>query len=234
VSSESELPPKSLATLNKLEGLKRLLRAALGTHCINDEGCHNWDGAKDYLRSYCCTIFDSLKEAYSTQISVWNFEEQIAEEAIRVTLKCWDNFNFVYPKSDAWRPTLRDTIVQHLGRPIRPPLQRVLEAPASAPAPSAPLIMHATAQTKETPLQESPSSLPEVERRANLLADYKKNVGNPSNRKIYEAPNSGIHKPEFYRWVRGTLPQNSRTTKQFEAFLKSRRKPQPKDPTREI
>jgi hypothetical protein len=78
------------------------------------------------------------------------------------------------------------------------------------------------------------SDLSEAERRENLLDEYKKATGNPSNKKIYEAHNSGIHKPEFYRWKNGVLPAHSRTTHKFEAFLKARRKPIPRKPTTEL
>ncbi len=70
-----------------------------------------------------------------------------------------------------------------------------------------------------------------VERRAKLLADYKAATGNPSSKKIYEAENSGINKPEFYEWKNGRLPDRSRTTKQFEAFLTAKRRLIPKKPT---
>jgi len=71
----------------------------------------------------------------------------------------------------------------------------------------------------------------EAARRAILLSEYKAATGNPSNKSIYEASNSGIYKPEFYQWVNGELPDKSRVTKRFEAFLKARRKPIPRKPT---
>ena len=45
----------------------------------------------------------------------------------------------------------------------------------------------------------------EIARRGQLLAEYKSAAGDPSNRRIYESRNSGIHKPEFYSWRNGEL-----------------------------
>jgi hypothetical protein len=67
--------------------------------------------------------------------------------------------------------------------------------------------------------------------RGKLLEDYKSATGNPSSKKIYEAGNSGINKPEFYEWKNGQLPDRSRTTQQFEAFLKAKRRLIPKKST---
>jgi hypothetical protein len=93
------------------------LRAELGT-CISNYGCHDQDQARDFLRSYACSIYDSLKEAYSQKITVWDWEEEIAQEAIRITLACWNNFN-VSPPNSYWEPVLHRAIAQHVGRPLR-------------------------------------------------------------------------------------------------------------------
>jgi hypothetical protein len=70
-----------------------------------------------------------------------------------------------------------------------------------------------------------------VERRRKMLEDYKAATGNPSERRIYTALNSGIYKPEFYTWKDGRLSQNSKTTKQFEVFLKAKKLPVRRNPT---
>lgn len=67
--------------------------------------------------------------------------------------------------------------------------------------------------------------------RAALLAAYKKEAGNPSNRRIYTARNSGIHKPEFYAWIKGTLRPDSSTCQAFERFLREQKPPTPKKPS---
>jgi hypothetical protein len=70
----------------------------------------------------------------------------------------------------------------------------------------------------------------EVVRREHLLAEYKKGTGNPSNKRIYEAKNSGIHKPQFYEWLRGELSPDSETTINFERFLAEKKAPVPRTP----
>ena len=69
----------------------------------------------------------------------------------------------------------------------------------------------------------------EIDRRTQLLTEYKAATGNPSNRSIYEARNSGIHKPEFYAWLRGELAFESATTRSFERFLRDKKPPIPKN-----
>ena len=74
------------------------------------------------------------------------------------------------------------------------------------------------------------TQLGEVARRERLLADYKQGAGNPSNKRIYEARNSSIHKPQFYEWLRGDLPATSETTINFERFLREKKSPIPRTP----
>jgi hypothetical protein len=71
-----------------------------------------------------------------------------------------------------------------------------------------------------------------AESRRTLLDEYKsaKGVGNPSNKRIYEARNSGIHKPQFYEWLNGQLSPDSTTTLNFERFLRDKKPPIPKKP----
>lgn len=64
-----------------------------------------------------------------------------------------------------------------------------------------------------------------IARREKLLADYKVATGDPSNKMIYEAENCPIYKQQFYEWRRGELPDKSRTTRNFEIFLKAKRRP---------
>lgn len=73
----------------------------------------------------------------------------------------------------------------------------------------------------------------EVERREKLLADYKAATNHPSNKKIYEARNSGLHKPQFYEWCKGTLPSGSATAINFETFLRARKPPVSRRPKKD-
>jgi len=76
---------------------------------------------------------------------------------------------------------------------------------------------------------ESPELQKEIARRERLLTDYKAATG-AKNYHLYNAQNSGIHKPEFYQWVRGKLPAKSKTAKRFEAFLIAKKRPVRKNP----
>lgn len=79
------------------------------------------------------------------------------------------------------------------------------------------------------PIPTGPASLPsEVERRKQLLTEYKATTRVDSNRKIYTARNSGVHKPEFYQWLKGTLPSDSAPATNFERFLVAKKPPQPR------
>ena len=79
-------------------------------------------------------------------------------------------------------------------------------------------------------IDPSPSRSGEKERRARLLAEYKSATGNPSNKRIYEAKNSGIHKPDFYAWLKGDLSLESAMTINFERFLRLKKPPFPRKP----
>jgi hypothetical protein len=64
-----------------------------------------------------------------------------------------------------------------------------------------------------------------VAERERILSEYKAATGNPSNKLIYEADNSPIHKPEFYDWVKGDLKAASATCINFERFLRDKQPP---------
>jgi hypothetical protein len=70
----------------------------------------------------------------------------------------------------------------------------------------------------------------EKARRKALVAEYKSATGHPSNKKLYTARNSGIHKPEFYDWINGVLLQTSQTCINFERFLREKKPPIPRKP----
>lgn len=87
---------------------------------------------------------------------------------------------------------------------------------------------------EEPPLQTFPVGVIDnsrdslAEARHKLLDEYKLAAGNPSNQKIYRASNSGIHKPEFHSWLRGELSPDSKTSRQFERFLRAKKPPIPR------
>ena len=89
-----------------------------------------------------------------------------------------------------------------------------------------------TKPSQETPIDFAvePQSLDDSgSGRAKRLAEYKMATGNPSNRRIYMAKNSGIHKPQFYEWLKGSLGAESSTCANFENFLAGGKPPIPRD-----
>jgi hypothetical protein len=85
-------------------------------------------------------------------------------------------------------------------------------------------------QAFTAPASRRPKRPQQGERRAALLAEYKKATGDPSSKRIYESQNAPINKPEFYPWLRGELPETSKTTIKFEKFLREKKRPIPKNP----
>ena len=81
---------------------------------------------------------------------------------------------------------------------------------------------HGSKPTQSIP-ENTSNMAKEMERRATLLAEYKAATNNPSNRRIYEANNSTIHKPQFYKWLKGSLPRDSATAINFERFLREKK-----------
>jgi hypothetical protein len=90
------------------------------------------------------------------------------------------------------------------------------------------------ARRSAAPPTSSPEAVPTsgsvTDRRAVLLEEYKRATG-ANDYQIYNARNSGIHKPEFYQWKKGNLSENSKTAKKFETFLRAKKQPIRKSPT---
>jgi hypothetical protein len=90
-------------------------------------------------------------------------------------------------------------------------------------------LVRATDPPKQ-PTRVASKTLPdgEIERRKKLLEEYKA-ATSASNKKIYEARNSGVHKPQFYEWINGELSAESATAQNFERFLVAKKPPIPRD-----
>jgi hypothetical protein len=56
-----------------------------------------------------------------------------------------------------------------------------------------------------------------------VRADYKTATGVSMNASIYKA--AKVHKPDFFKWRKGTMPRESITAKRLEEFLKAQRPP---------
>lgn len=124
MSSSRVLPPKSIPAQGALERERNQLIYAIRTRCMSDHGCHDMPLAKDLLRSHTCSIFDTLKVFYSTKIVIFEWEKEIAEEAIDIAHACWTNFRDL-PRADFSRESLRADIATHLGHALRSgPIQK--------------------------------------------------------------------------------------------------------------
>jgi hypothetical protein len=87
--------------------------------------------AKDLLRSHTCSIFDALKDAYSDKVNIWEWEQEIAEEAIGIVFACWRNFRDL-PTQEFSSDALRTDIATHVGHPLRSgPLQKAFVHPGT-------------------------------------------------------------------------------------------------------
>ncbi len=121
--------------------------------------------------------------------------------------------------------------------PDRPPLPPDVQAQmADASEPSNPPKVLTASDTlpASPPTTEADLALvvdaSEIQRRANLLQNYKTATGIRANQQIYSARNSCIHKPQFYEWCNGALPVSSATAQNFERFLTSKKPPIPRKP----
>jgi hypothetical protein len=110
------------------------------------------------------------------------------------------------------------------------PITYIPNGPASAPTESekAPELDDNSAGLE--PKQGMPANdSVEIERRRKLLAEYKAATGDSPDYRIYNANNSGIHKPEFYKWKKGILSAQSTTAANFERFLREKKPPISRD-----
>lgn len=157
---ERDLPAKLLATINALSRQRELLNNELLSHCIENYGCYDFARAKDFLRSYACTVFELIKEDCKKQTSgSYEKEAQIAEEAIQIILMCWDRVCHTYP-SAGWKETVRDAIVQRVGRPLggtpKPPVsmqESAYSASGVDAASASPLLAMAMKASREAHLR---------------------------------------------------------------------------------
>lgn len=170
MSSSRVLPPKSLSTQSTLERERSQLSHAIRTRCMSDYGCHDMSLAKDLLRSHTCSIFDTLKSFYSNKVSIWEWEHEIAEEAIQIAFACWKNFRDL-PVGDFSSDDLRRDIALYIGRPLRSVPLRI-PAPVT-PVPESSLLIMAKAAARGAQQKSLPSvaaKLKALKRRSRLSA----------------------------------------------------------------
>jgi hypothetical protein len=113
---------------------------------------------------------------------------------------------------------------------IRECLKRMIEENVPSEAQKQKAASTGTPQIAESKEPAMAPALSEIERRKALLAEYKAATGNPSDYRIFNAQDAGLYKPEFYRWLKGTLSAHSKTAKNFERFLREKKPPIPRKP----
>ena len=126
---------------------------------------------------------------------------------------------------------VRDVLAQQYGIKPDEVTWEQIRSEVARLLPDYPAITFIPTQIPSQPEQEAKAETTvenEIERRQRLLAAYKFATGNPSNRRIYQAANSGIHKPEFYHWQKGNLSSESATCINFERFLRDKKPPIPR------
>ncbi len=158
-----------------------------------------YSGLSDFARQLC---EDHAQEIHPGGMVVkWEWDQYIASLMWQIT------------KSVEWYPH-----VNRFAKLSKAQLD-AMEQPRSYPP---------NAKEEPLPRAQDTSKAELIERRSKLLAEYKAATLNPSNKKIYEARRSGIHKPQFYQWLNGELAESSATTINFETFLREKRPPIPR------
>ena len=201
---------------------------------------------KRHLQSYAIMLFNEEASSVIFPNVVWyprdpqsrHWQSKLAErvEARVIQLVAKLNASFGLMRFASYdldyhgvtQPEMRQCICECLKRLIEtklapePRTQETISTKTPAPI----------AESNEAPPNQPPPipGTSETERRKALLAEYKAATGDPADYRIYNARNSGIHKPEFYQWKKGVLPKDSGTTKNFERFLREKKIPIPRKP----
>ncbi|HLK18092.1 MAG TPA: hypothetical protein VKT81_04015 [Bryobacteraceae bacterium] len=189
--------------------------------------------ARHYLdQEGCCEHWIELIEFYTRQamnsLALTNgfpdqYKEMLDSELRQEALK---------GKVEEWKEKVRALLERSLlarSRAVSAHLEATMEHAREVLAElEAPI--QATQEISNKPTEIQPATTDERARRAALLADYKLATKHPSNRKIYTARNSGIHKPEFYDWINAILPKTSQTCVNFERFLEEKKPPVARTP----
>ena len=199
--------------------------------CISHYECRQPERAKDYLRAYVCSIFDLLWAYYDLKLDVFDYQTEIANEAIRNTLSPWENFN-VSKRADSWVETLRTALNQHTGRTIWKPektdtqdssltgKQASAYARAAIDIASSPLLMYIE-QANRTEEQPSQAGLVPPPSPESIGAQIKAYILEARLRPEDIAEEIGIQPRNVYRHLSGeTLPTLSNIGKYESALSK--------------
>jgi hypothetical protein len=221
----SDMPPLTELEHAQLRVMERDLSRHL-SNCCNSRTVNDPGAAFEYARTFAVKFFDFIYNYYSmvsdqTYESHWRpASEKFAYERVVRCLKNYTLFD-TFLWNDGRDARLKKTISDNAD--LFEPLKKITPAKSSYP----PVFVSAdpvtASESKPVPAEDL------ITQRVALLEAYKGKT-NTSNRKIYESSNSGIHKPEFYKWLGGRLPNSSATTMNFERFLRGNRPPAPRKP----
>ncbi|HEY2473037.1 MAG TPA: hypothetical protein VGI45_34970 [Terracidiphilus sp.] len=205
--------------------------------------------AEKLARAYAVEIFNTIHTFYRTKVGYraeW-LPEIVREAVLRVLTVYGDH----HDQGVSQMGTIAEnTVMEHL-RTVSTsergwsefnqafPARRDVFDPLPGDAPLLKMVKEHHARTRRdltpNPQPEAAAApVPDdgtvIGRRAALLDEYQRTT-RVNDYQIYNALKPPIHKSEFYDWKKGKLPDTSKTTKRFEAFLKAKKKPIRKTPT---
>ena len=211
------MPPLTEFEHAELRKMEKELRGCLSS-CSTGSRVVDPDVAFEYARTYAVRFYDYYHAYYSAFSEDQTYgphlrpaSEKLAYQRVCRCIESYSAYDIFLLQYDRSR-RLKKTISEHADL-----------ADDDAPNSSTPLPADEPLTVKELRTLETL-----IEQRTTLLEQYKQKTG-ASNRKIYEARNSGIYKPEFLRWQKGILPSSSATTANFERFLREMKPPIPRE-----
>ncbi len=220
-----------MSTLSSLSVKRMQLSGELSSHCISDHrGCYDLALAKDFLRSYVCSFYEILKKDYGEKIFTWDWELQIAEEAIQITLQVWSSFE-VIPLAPTWVETLKSAVVQHVGHPLRTHGAPVHLPPSSAYAASgidiasaSPLMIMAMDAAQRAAALGGGTETADPSNRIALRDAYRRAFPDVKIADIIWAAKQT--RREWTRWITGKVKDGLKPDRSFKHVLTSGKSPE--------
>jgi hypothetical protein len=193
---------------------------------------NNFDSerAEKLTQAYSIEIFNTICNFYRVKVGYRaEWLPEIVHEAVFRGLMTYKGHR--EQGLDQITDMARSAVMHHLrttstSERARAEFHQAFSATTPDPQPDDTLLSESTKSQADALLR--PETI--INRRLALLNDYKQ-ATRANDYRIYTAQNSNIHKPEFYQWKNGKLPDESKTTKKFEAFLKSKKRPIRRNPT---
>lgn len=240
---EIVLPPLTPKEIEHRDYQENLLNRGL-SECWRAQD-FDAERAEKLARAYVIEIFNTIRTFYRMKVGYRaEWLPEIVHEAVYRTLTVYKGHRAL--GISQMGNIARDTVMDYLRNTSNSEHARsefniafmLTQIPAPQPD-DAPLLRMAKEEARRT-LTPNPQleavPVPDANngtvicRRIALLDEYKRATG-ANDYQIYNAQNSPIHKPDFYHWKNGKLPEKSKTAKDFEAFLKAKKRPIRKSPT---